>query len=148
MWQTITLTKNNGNGGKMNVHQMTLRYDAEKKSFGLTLNQYLNEAIEKGGYFYFGLMKETESGVVAMILQNRQTPNNVRMQGSTHMGKKENYSYNYCIKSRETVEQIYDALGINKDKNSFIRLTIGDNMSRNDTCMLFEVEIPANMLSK
>ena len=135
-WEDIKLKSSVGsyNSVGMNKNEFSIVYNPEKKSHSLTLNRFLNEPIEKGEYYYFAMKKETESGLIVILLQKKQTPTNVRMYGSPRKR-----SYNYRINSREVVESIRKVLGITKI--GVVKVGISDNKSKNKECMLFEVEV-------
>lgn len=143
MWQNIELSDNSCGRKKMGKNDISFRYSEKKKSYGVTLNSFLNKDIEAGGFFYFGLMRETESGIVAIILQKKPSNTNIKMHGPNNEKGTSGYSFNYNICSKKAVRQVYEALGLPFNDNT-LYLKISDNKSKNDNCMLFELEIPSD----
>lgn len=138
-WENVNLKSGTRlNGGRLEKDEISLRYDAEKKSYGLTINQSLNEIIEKGGFYYFGLMKESISCQVAILLQKAPTQYNVKMAGCE---KNKKYAYNYGVRSKKVVESIFETLGIEKNIGN-IRLKISGNKSKNKDVLMFEIDVP------
>lgn len=143
-WEDIPLMlhTNTRGGGGMSKNEFSIVWHKTKNSVSLTLNRFLNEAIEKGEYYYFGMKRETESGLIVILLQKKKTPSNVRLYVASKVCHGKKRSYNYKITARSIIKQVMDALGL-EDKEALYRVKISDNKSKNNTCMLFEVEIPA-----